>query len=137
MRLQPVLHYFFISGFLHRDGDLRQVLELCCNVLPPQDQAEVALRLLQGSERGRVNIPSASAISRARFEVDVGWTLIFRQVLTEFLNGGGVRLYVQTDANSQAVKQYQITILNVVKTVDLAAMHRDLIAWLLADLRPL
>ena len=123
--VSTLLNFFFLSGFLHRDRDLREALEWCIKLVLPQDQATAALKLLHGDGPHKLNVPSASTISRARFKVDVAYMLVFRDRLKAFLQQGGVKIIVQTDATFQAGKQYQITILNMIKTMDLDIIHKD------------
>ena len=123
--ITSLLRFFILSGFLHADVDVREALESCCTLVLPPDQAEAALSLLRGDEHYKLHVPSASAISRARFRVDVGWMLCFRSQLRDFLRSGGVKVLVQTDATFQAGKHYQITILNVIKNMDLPDLHKD------------
>ena len=123
--VSSLLNYFILSGFLHRDADLREALESCCKLVLPADQANAALSLLHGDGHYKLNVPSASTISRARFKVDVAWMLVVRDQLKACLLNGGVKLFVQTDATFQAGKQYQITILNIVKNMDIPMLSKD------------
>ena len=75
--ITSLLRFFILSGFLRADVDLREALESCCTLVLPQDQAEAALSLLRGDERCKLHVSSASAISRARFRVDVGGCCVF------------------------------------------------------------
>ena len=117
-----LLQYFFISGFLHSDSDLCEVIEWCCQVALPKDVSECALAFIRGTEGSAFRVPSAATLSRTRFKVDVAWMLIFRKHLESL---GEVKVFVQTDATAQAGRQYQISIVNCVKVSDLQMLHKD------------
>ena len=123
--IASLLRFFFISGLLRNDTDLREVIELCISVALPKDVADSALAFLRGLTGSDFRVPSAATISRTRFRVDTAWMILFREQLQKMLNDGGVRLYVQTDATAQAGRQYQITLINIVRAGELDQLHKD------------
>ena len=125
-----LVEFFWISGFLQNDRDLKSALRHACGILLPPGAKEETLQFIDGvSESGSyLRIPSAATLSRCRARLDVSWMLLFRKWLTSHLQhqgGAGVSLYVQTDATWQAKQEYQVTVVNVVQKSHLLENHKD------------
>ena len=122
--IHALLNHFWLANCLHSDGQLRDVLAYAARVcLPPQAAAE-ALEFLDAAAEGRMRVPSASTISKARGRVDVAWMLLFRREVARKLEAG-VKVFVQCDATWQAHREYQIVLLNFVETRDFPRLHED------------
>ena len=124
-----LLEYFWVSGALSNDRDLRETLKQACLVSMPTEEGKHAAAFIEGGGHERLRVPSASTISRVRGRLDTAWMLYFREhVVTPKLKccgGSGVRVFVQTDATWQARQEYQVTVLNLVDHAHLLQLHKD------------
>ena len=124
-----LVEFFWVAGLLQNDRELKAALRNACNVGLPQGAKEDSIEFIDGTSEGAsMRIPSAATLSRCRLRIDVSWTLLFRKWVCSHLRqhgGAGVAVYVQTDATWQAKQEYQVTVLNIVKTDDLLQLHKD------------
>eukprot|EP00435_Cladocopium_sp_Y103_P070143 s111_g34.t1 len=124
-----LLDYFWVSGALMNDRDLRDTLKQACLVSMPTQAAKHAVAFIDGTEHDRMRVPSQATLSRVRARLDTAWMLYFRKhmLMPKLMvsDGAGVRVFVQTDATWQARQEYQVTVLNLVDCGDLLALHKD------------
>ena len=124
-----LLEFFWVAGLLHQDKTLRKAIRHACAASLPEDVRVEVLRMIDGDEHGFcLRVPSAATMSRVRARLDVCWTLLFRQKLVASLKqngGGGVSVYIQTDATWQARQEYQVTLINVVDVGCQLDLHKD------------
>ena len=122
--IHSLLDHFWLANCLHSDSQLREVLGHAVRICLPPAAASEAQRFLNESSEGHMRLPSPSTISRSRGRVDVGFMLLFRELLASKLESG-VKVYVQCDATWQAHREYQICLFNFVETHDVPRLHQD------------
>lgn len=126
-----LLNFFWVSGALQNDKDLRETLKQACLVSMPHRSSQQAVSFIDGTglDHDKLRVPSTATLSRVRGRLDVAWMLYFREhvVMPKLAcsNGRGIRIYVQTDATWQARQEYQVTLLNLVDVSDLQELYKD------------
>lgn len=126
-----LIDFFWVSGALLCDADLRETLKHACSTLLPPDLAKEAVLFVDGKlEAGQCNtkVPSSATLCRLRARLDVCYTLLMRQWLMQNLQmsgGCGVKVFIQTDATWQSKKEYQITVMNFLLGELALPVHKD------------
>ena len=110
---------FLLSQSLRSASLLKTALHSAAAILLPKQASQIMQAALDTNSN---SVPSASTISKARGRIDVSWMLLWRERIKAFLDEGAV-VYLGTDSSPQGGRDYQIVVLDIVKKVDLAALH--------------
>ena len=116
------MNFFWVSGALQNDKDLRETLKQACLVSMPSRASQQAVSFIDGTglDHDKLRVPSMATLSKVRGRLDVA---VKPKLVCA--NGRGIRIYVQTDAAWQARQEYQVTLLNLVDVCDLERLHKD------------
>ena len=123
-----LLNYFWVSGVLQSDKNLRSVLKLACTASLHENLAKEVVRFIDGDDHHCMRVPSTGTISRVRGRLDVAWMLLMREFLSSRMclsGGAGLRLFMQTDATWQAKQEYQVTLFSFIDAADRLQLHKD------------
>ena len=110
--IQTLSETVLLCKHLRSDANLKSVILAACRIVLPAVAAQEITALVKSTDDKRqFHISCPSTVARARFHVDVAYSLTLRQ---KFQAGQGARVNLMVDSRHQGGRDYELMVMIVV-----------------------